>query len=84
MQIRRFLRWAAKGKITVAKNHIMCWGLPELINLAARANLIYCNHAYSSYTRYHKLNLIEKLIKWINPRIGNKNLVVYFKKEMDL
>jgi predicted SAM-dependent methyltransferase len=81
MNVRRFLRWMVKGKTTVAKNHIQGWGLPELINIADRAGLIYLYHSYDTYSRYHKLNVIEKLIKWIIPRIGNKHLKVVFGKK---
>ena len=37
MTLRRFLRWMMKGKTTVAREHISCWGLPELIHFAFHA-----------------------------------------------
>lgn len=80
MNFRRFLRWMIKGKSTVAKEHIESWGLPELINLAERAKLLYVCHYTETLPRYHKLNIIEKIVKRINPNIGDKNLVVVFKK----
>ena len=41
--LRRSLRWAVKGKISVG-DHVYCWGLPEIIKLGKRHDLEYKFH----------------------------------------
>ena len=75
--LRRFLRWAVKGKISVGA-HIYCWGLPEIIKLGNRQGLAYRFHYFDTYFRYHKLGFVERLIRQFNRRIVDKNLNVVF------
>lgn len=75
--LRRFLRWAVKGKISVGA-HIYCWGLPEIIKLGNRHDLEYRFHYFDTYDRYHKVGFVERLIRQFNRRIVDKNLNVVF------
>lgn len=76
--LRRFLRWAVKGKISVTRNHIYCWGLPEIIHLGNRQGLVYKLHYFDTYIRYYRLGFLERLIRRFNKRITDKNLNVVF------
>ncbi len=78
--LRRFLRWAIKGKISVG-DHVYCWGLPEIINLTSRHGFRYVESYLDTYGRYHNLGLVERLIRKFNNRIVDKNLNVVFVKE---
>ena len=77
--LRRFLRWAIKGKITVGK-HIYCWGLPEITNLVEYQGFMLMGYYLDTYSRYHKIGWIERLIRRFNKRIVDKNLNVTFLK----
>lgn len=76
--LRRFLRWAIKGKITVGQ-HIYCWGLPEIINLVEGRGFTFIEHHLDTYPRYHKLGMIERMIRMLNNRIVDKNLNLVFE-----
>lgn len=75
--IRRFLRWAIKGKITVGQ-HIYCWGLPEIINLVEMHGFHFQGYTLNTYDRYHRLGIVERIIRRFNKRIVDKNLNLLF------
>lgn len=80
--LRRFLRWAIKGKITVGEEHIYCWGLPEIINLVESQGFMCIDYYLDTYDRYHKIGFIERVIRRFNKRIVDKNLNLVFLKEL--
>lgn len=80
--LRRSLRWAIKGKITVGKPHIYCWGLPEITNLVESQGFMLMDYYFNTYDRYHKIELIERCIRRFNKRIVDRTINVVFLKEL--
>lgn len=78
MNLRRFLRWMLKGKTSVAREHISCWGLPEIIHFCFHGQFKYLHHYFETHSRYHKLSWIDRKLKKYFKRIVDKNLVVVF------
>lgn len=84
MQIRRFLRWMIRGKISVSSGHIYGWCLPEIINLFKLKGFEYVNHYFNTDERHHKIKWIERIIANINNRIVDSNLNIVFIKIVEL
>lgn len=84
MQIRRFLRWTIKGKISISRGHIYGWCLPEIIYLLKFKGFEYVNHNFSTDSRHHKIKWIERIIAIINNRIIASNLNIVFIKVVEL
>lgn len=78
--LRRTLRWMLKNEVTVWRDHIYSWGLPELRNLVTRYGFKYVLHDVRTHERHHKLKWYEKMLRSINKRAVDKNLIMRFEK----
>jgi len=84
LNIMCFLRWMIKNRLSVTHDHIYAWTLPELKQLISKYGFKYIMHNVRTHERHYTLSSVEKMIRKVNKRIIDKNLIVRFEKCIEL